>query len=317
MKPVVSVIVPAYNASNSINRCIDSLLNQTQKGMEVIVINDCSKDDTLQKLKEYGNKIVLLNNEHNLGPAATRNRGLDVAQGKYIGFVDSDDYVDLTMYEKMVSYMSDEVDLVCCGRYNITKDEKKEIINTTKETDVHKFSKSSNYNTDKLFKRSIIEKHHIRLPEGIAYAEDFAFGIRYKYYANKMHIIEEPLYYYIFDQKDSITNTFNDNLLKIITVLEDTVAFFKKENAFEKYEDELVKLCAGYYVRRVREFKRFNNKELKKKYVKQFLLFFKKNFKHYIHTVNTFNSKYNHFYRSSYPMMTVYIWASERKAKKN
>ncbi len=315
MKPIVSVIVPAYNASNTINKCIDSLLHQTLKELEIIVIHDCSKDDTLDKLKKYGKKIVLINNEKNLGPAASRNKGLDIAKGEYIGFVDSDDYVDETMYEKMTSHMSDDIDLVCCGRNNITKEKTTTIINTTKETNVHKFSASSNYNTDKLFKRDIIEKYHLRLPEDFVYAEDFAFGIRYKYYARKMYIIEEPLYNYIFDSEGSITNSYDHNLVKIITVLEQMLDFFREQKTFEKYENELVTICAGFYVRRTREFKNFKNKELKKEYVKKFLQFFKKNFKHYINAVNGFKTKYYRFYRCSYPLMLIYIFISELRAK--
>ena len=211
------------------------------------------------------------------------------------------------MYEKMSSYMSDEIDLVCCGRYNITKNKTEEIINRTKETDPHKFSSTSNYNTDKLFKREIIEKNHLRLPEDFVYAEDFAFGIRYKYYARKMHIIEEPLYNYIFDSEGSITNSYNENIIKIITVLEQMLDFFKEHNAFEKYEKELVTICAGFYVRRTREFKNFDNDELKKEFVKKFLAFFKKNFKHYKNAVNGFKTKYYRFYRCSYPLMLIYI----------
>ena len=316
MKPLVSVIVPAYNAEKSIKKCIDSLLNQTLKEIEVIVINDCSPDNTLDILKEYGKKIVLIDNKKNLGPAASRNKGLDIAKGKYIGFVDSDDYVDKTMYEKMASFMSDEVDLVCCGRYNITKDKKEKIINTSRETDAHKFSATSNYNTDKLFKKEIIDKHHLRLPEDFVYAEDFAFGIRYKYYANKMHIIEEPLYNYIFDQEGSITNTYNENIVKIVKVLEQMLEFFKKNKAFAKYEKELVTLSAGFYVRRTREFKKFRNKDLKKRFVKEFLDYFKQNFKHYKNSVNGFKTKYYRFYRCSYPLMLVYIGITEIMAKR-
>ena len=312
---LVSVIVPAYNAENSIKKCLDSLLNQTLKNIEIIVINDCSQDDTLKILKTYKDKIVLIDNKKNLGPSASRNKALDIAKGKYIGFVDSDDYVDKTMYEKMSSCMNDEVDLVCCGRYNITKGKKEEIINRSKETDPHKFSKTSNYNTDKLFKREIIEKNKLRQPEDFMYAEDFAFGIRYKYYARKMYIIEEPLYYYVFDSDNSITNSYNENIIKIITVLEQMLDFFKEKKAFAKYEEELVNICAGFYVRRTREFKNFRNIELKKRFVKKFLVFFKNNFKHYVHQVNGFKTKYYRFYRCSYPMMLVYILISEMRSK--
>ena len=144
MKPIVSVIVPAYNAEKTIEKCLDSLLNQTLKSIEIIVINDCSKDNTLKILKKYKSKIKLLDNKKNLGPAGSRNRGLDAATGDYIGFVDSDDWVALNMFELMSSKMDDEVDLVACSRINVTKNGEKKIINTNKDTDAKAFTKTSN-----------------------------------------------------------------------------------------------------------------------------------------------------------------------------
>lgn len=307
--PLVSVIVPTYNAEKTLNKCLDSLLNQTLKEIEIIVINDKSTDKTLEILNSYkdNKKIVIIDNKKNLGPAASRNKGLDIAKGKYIGFVDSDDYIDPKMYEEMSSKMTDDVDLVCCGRYNVTKNGIKEIINYSNETDAHAFSKTSNYNCDKLFKKSIIDKYNLRLPEQYSYAEDFAFGIRYKFYANKMCIIQKPFYYYLADNEGSITNSYKKNLLNIINVLEEMLDFFKKNNAFEKYEKELIELSAGFYVRRTREFKNFEDKPLQREFVKKFLDYFKKNFKHYKKQVNLFKTKYYRFYRCSYPLMLIYI----------
>jgi len=315
MKPIVSVIIPAYNASKTIDKCLDSVLSQTIGNVEVIVINDNSTDDTLEKINKYKNRIILINNKKNLGPAASRNKGLDKATGTYIGFVDSDDYISPRMYEEMVKYMSDDVDLVCCGRFNVTKSGMSPVINTSTETDVHKFSVTSNYNTDKLFKSSIIKKNKLRLPENYKYAEDFAFLIRYKYYANKMHIIPEPYYYYLTDSEGSITNSYDENLLKIIDVLQEMVDFFKDKGDFEKYEKELVTLCAGFYVRRTREFKYFDDVELQKEYVRRFLDFFKKNFKHYVHAVNGFKTKFYRPYRCSYLLMMIYIKIQQMNRK--
>ena len=307
MKPIVSVITPAYNAEKTIEKCLNSLFNQTLKDIEIIVVNDNSQDNTLKILNKYKDKIVLINNKKNLGPAGARNKALDVAKGTYIGFVDADDYVDETMYEKMVSFMSDEVDLVCCGRYNIVDGKLNPITHDDSITDPHNFSATSNYNCDKLFKKEIIDKYHLRMPEKYSYAEDFAFNIRYKFYAKKMHIISEPLYYYLADCEGSITNSYKSNLLNIIDVLEEMIEFFKEYDAFAKYEKEIVTLCAGFYVRRTREFYKFSDTKLQKKFVKDFLAFFKKNFKHYKNAINRFKTKYYRFYRSSYPLMLIYI----------
>ena len=92
--------------------------------------------------------------------------------------------------------------------------------------------------------------------------------------------------------------------------------FFKEEKAFEKYEKELIELSAGFYVRRIREFKNFQDKELQREFVKEFLSYFKNNFKNYKKQINTFKTKYYKFYRSSYFMMLIYIELQQLRRKK-
>ena len=98
----ISVIVPAYNAEKTIDKCLESLVNQTYKNIEIIVIDDGSKDSTLKKIKQfekkYPQKIIAITRE-NKGIGYTRNEGIKYSTGDYIGFVDSDDYVDTEMYE--------------------------------------------------------------------------------------------------------------------------------------------------------------------------------------------------------------------------
>ena len=108
MKYKVSIIVPVYNVEKYLRECLDSLVNQTLKEIEIICINDASPDNSLKILKEYKKKnpdlIQLIDLKKNLFQGGARNRGLDVAQGEYIAFVDSDDYVDVTMCEKLYNH---------------------------------------------------------------------------------------------------------------------------------------------------------------------------------------------------------------------
>ena len=110
----VSVIVPVYNTSLYLHKCLDSLVNQTLDDIEIILIDDCSSDNSYNILLEYKNKypnIMLVKNNSNLGTGASRNIGLSISTGEYIGFVDSDDYVSCNMYEDMynasINYSSD------------------------------------------------------------------------------------------------------------------------------------------------------------------------------------------------------------------
>ena len=107
----ISIIIPVYNASEYLNSTLDSVLNQTYKDFEVICINDKSTDNSLEILKEYEEKdtrIKIINNERNLGAALTRNVGIDNAQGEYIYFLDSDDYIEEKYLECMVQKIEQE-----------------------------------------------------------------------------------------------------------------------------------------------------------------------------------------------------------------
>ena len=102
--PKVSIIVPVYNEEEYVSTCLDSLINQTLDDIEIILIDDSSTDNSLNILLDYAKKypnIKVYHNEKNIGQGASRNRGLSLATGEYIGFVDSDDYIRNTMYEDM------------------------------------------------------------------------------------------------------------------------------------------------------------------------------------------------------------------------
>ena len=102
--PKVSIIVPVYNSGKYLKTCLDSLVNQTLKDIEIIAVDDCSTDNSILILMDYAKKyhnIKVYHNRENLGQGASRNRGLDIARGEYICFVDSDDYIRYTMYEDM------------------------------------------------------------------------------------------------------------------------------------------------------------------------------------------------------------------------
>ena len=99
----ISVIVPAYNSGEKIRECLDSIINQTHRDLEIILVDDCSSDDTFQIMQEYADRdsrIHIMRNKINCGAGFSRNRGLDIATGEYVTFVDSDDFLDLDTYEK-------------------------------------------------------------------------------------------------------------------------------------------------------------------------------------------------------------------------
>ena len=112
--PILSIIVPVYNAEKTIKKCLDSILSQTLKDIEIILVNDFSNDKTIEIIENYKDeRIVLINNEENKKTGLSRNIGLSKANGKYIGFVDNDDWVDEDYFEKMINEIEKNQDDIC------------------------------------------------------------------------------------------------------------------------------------------------------------------------------------------------------------
>jgi glycosyltransferase involved in cell wall biosynthesis len=181
----VSIIVPIYNVEKFLARCLDSLINQTLKGIEIICINDGSTDKSFQKLQEYAqkdNRIVVINQEHQ-GVSIARNKGLEIAQGEFIGFVDSDDWVDLDFYEKLYdSVVRNDCDIAIAGIIQVHSNKTKKHLEYKKEqctkdikekfiiTDIPK----SCYVWNKIYKTKNLKALNIKFPEG-KYFEDMIF----------------------------------------------------------------------------------------------------------------------------------------------
>ena len=120
VRPMISILVPVYNVSKYLRQCLDSLVNQTIKDIEIICVDDGSTDSSHEILEEYAaadSRIVIVT-KANGGLPSARNAGLDVAKGKYVGFVDGDDYVDTDMYRKMYNAaVANDADIVVCGAH--------------------------------------------------------------------------------------------------------------------------------------------------------------------------------------------------------
>lgn len=189
---LVSVVVPAYNAEKTIERAVKSLQQQTYKNIEIIIINDGSKDktdDICRRLAEKDSRIQYRLIE-NGGVSNARNEGISYCNGRYIAFLDSDDQMEPTMIEKMISFIDDTVDLVCCGYKVITAND--EVIFEQSPIQMKK-TKSEAYmavenlqlNTcmnslwNKLFRSSVIKENQIKMDTTISMGEDLLFILNY------------------------------------------------------------------------------------------------------------------------------------------
>ena len=238
--PLITVIVPVYGVEKYLNKCVDSILNQTYSNIEVILIDDESPDKCPEICDEYAandNRVKVIH-QKNAGQSAARNAGLDIAKGEYIAFVDSDDYVDPTFLEKMYRRISeDKSDLVAC-EYDVVDDSGNVIRNRTylehdkviSEETFWKLESTTHYMFcaalwNKLFKASTWNR--LRLKVG-KYAEDSFAMTRYIAGMNKISVIKEPLYYY-YQRDNSLVHSFSlKNLDAVEARLERCKYFYKK-----------------------------------------------------------------------------------------
>ncbi len=172
----ISVIVPIYNAEAYLNRCLDSIINQTYSDLEIILINDGSTDNSLDICLEYASKDkrIVVYNQTNKGISKTRNKGIELATGDYIGFVDSDDIISPRMYETLYNLMTDEKCLIAGCQYtkftsSCNFKEDKNYISYTKEEALKKNlnEEISNFLWDKLIKEELFNDFKLKEAESI------------------------------------------------------------------------------------------------------------------------------------------------------
>lgn len=242
----VSVIVPGYNCENTVRKCLDSLIFQTLDDIEIIFINDGSTDGTKKIAEEYAEKYknIKLVNVKNGGQSKARNIGLDMANGDYIAFLDSDDYIEPTMLEKMYSKaISSGYDMVLCD-VNIVYPDKNLIISsglnldTTDSKIIRKslvYSYSAGVVWNKIYKKELLK--NLRFKEGVWY-EDVHFNFKLFPTVKSVGVVTEPLINYV-QTEGSITYTYNEKLYDIINNFNDLIVYYKSNDLYDSYYDEL------------------------------------------------------------------------------
>ena len=242
----VSVIVPVYNVEKYIGRCLDSLVNQTLKDIEIIVVNDGSPDNSQKIIDKYVKKYNNIKSyvKKNGGLSDARNYGLKYAQGEYISFIDSDDYVDKTMLEKMYNKAKDNnFDMVVCdldmvlddGKFiqNVSSNIDRDIYNNEiKKYMVNLYPSAWN----KLYKRTLFD-NEVYFKKGIWF-EDVEFIYRLIPYVKSIGIVDDKLYHYV-QREGAITKTFDKRLYNYIDNWNGIIEFYKNNKFYTEYKDEL------------------------------------------------------------------------------
>ena len=239
----ISVIVPVYNVYDYLDKCLNSLVKATLKDIEILIVNDGSTDKSQDIIDKYKNKYknIKAYKKENSGLSDTRNYALKYASGEYITFVDSDDYVEPTMYEEMYEKAKiGNYDIVACDINYVYPDYEKVIITDPKKdtNDIRKLFISL-YPTvcTKIFKRELFTNSKLEFKSGVWY-EDVEFMHRLLPYVNSIGVIHKPFYNYIQREK-SITSTVSPKIYDYVNNFNGIIDYYKKNDFYDKYKKEL------------------------------------------------------------------------------
>lgn len=249
---MLSVIIPAYNVEKYIERCINSVLNQYLKNIEIIVIDDGSKDKTSDiclKISE-NNKNIIYKKVQNGGCSAARNLGVSMAKGKYIAFLDSDDWVDSDMYINMIEEAEkNQADIVICGFKKL--DENKNLLSTVKIPKRNNKNEYIDCTTEwfaspcnKIYKRDLLEKNNIRFLLNIYTGEDMFFNFISFFYSKNIISLDEPYYNYFMNQ-NSVSNNYK-NRTDIYIVIRELISFYKRNGVYKENINK-IRECFKYH----------------------------------------------------------------------
>ena len=280
----ISIIVPIYNAEKYLSKCINSLINQTKKEIEIILINDGSTDRSEEIINNYRDERIKYFKNENQGIGKTRNFGVEKATGKYLMFVDSDDYLKEDACEILFKKAEKEkLDLVICNYYKVDEEtDKKEIIEikefkNTKLKDNKELLLNVNLAPwNKLYKRDLIKKNKIKFVENLKY-EDAPFVVETMDKAKRIGQVTEALNYYVI-HKNSETTIRDRKVFDIIKIVNIIRKYFSNRKAFTEIINKLsVRILTNYTIQQRMQ----QDKKIAKEFINQAFQYMQENIPDY------------------------------------
>ena len=261
MKPLISIIIPCYNVEKYIDRCLESVVNQTIgiENLEVLCVNDASTDGTLNKLhsweRRYPNEIAVITYEVNQRQGGARNIGMKYANAEYFGFIDADDWIEPEMYEELYKVMAlGKYDMVACKYIRDKGDNRIEINRSARNDKEFHFDKkdglywSEIYDeadaefwggvTTRLFKRSIIMDNHIEYPIGMTYEDNYFINI-VNLYVSSIYLIDRIYYHYYVNCNSTVTTRNSAHQLDRLKIEVMLLEKYIELGAFESFYCEI------------------------------------------------------------------------------
>lgn len=250
---LITIVIPVFNTEKFLKKCIDSILCQTYKNTEIILINDASIDRSGKICEEYAKKyenIKYINNKENQGVSKTRNIGIQRANGKYICFIDSDDYISENYIENLHKNSEQNTLVICeilkfCNGYIKNKKNQNDIIRIYNKNEFLKLYKNGLINSPcaRLYEKNIIVYNNIRFDESLSLGEDLLFNFDYLSQISKIKLLSDTFYYYRQEDKNSLSNKYFKDMLNIQKKLYEEFMKFFKENETKEKTNELINFC--------------------------------------------------------------------------
>lgn len=258
MNPSVNIIVPVYNAEACLRRCVESVLNQEYADFELLLADDGSRDGSGRICDEYAaaDSRVRVFHKENSGVSDSRNLCLDQARGRYLQFLDADDWITANATKLLVQAMEEHLcDLVISDFYRVVGERvspKGDIdeaqVLSREEYASHMMENPANYYYgvlwNKLYRREIVERHHLRMDPAISWCEDFMFNLEYIRRAETFFALQVPVYYYVKTKGSLCTQgiSISKTIQMKLTVFEYYNQFYKTVLDEEEYEKQRLKI---------------------------------------------------------------------------
>lgn len=287
----VSVIVPVYNTEKYLKQCLDSLISQTLKEIQIVIINDGSTDSSANIIQQYHDKypekIVAVTKE-NGGQGTARNLGLQYCTGEYIGFMDSDDYARSDMYEKLYNVAKrDNADYAACAYTEFyTENEHTKIISEYKAAPPCKETKKLFFDAEvapwlHLYKREKVIDNGVRFPEGVIH-EDTAFYTNLIPYIKTLAQVEEPLVMHRKHKGSTVGTMTYEKAAQIFPVIDDINGWYESNGFNEEYGEEKDYFCVRILLcSSVERIARVKGKANRKKLIAETMEYIKRNYPEY------------------------------------
>jgi glycosyltransferase involved in cell wall biosynthesis len=246
MGELISIIVPVYNAKEYLEICLNSLINQSYRSVEIILVDDGSTDGSEIICTHYADRYSNVSCTHvkNGGVSCARNIGIELAHGKYIGFVDADDYVSEKMFEELYNIMvSDKrCDLAVCEIYHRVDTGKSVLTANEGIHELFNINSFGGFSCNKLFKKEIIDSLRLRFSKSIYVCEDTLFCYQYCQKIDKIIYTKNRLYFYRKNEESAFNKSFNSKQLTVVD------AFNQILSTAKYYSRDTINMIKSNYV---------------------------------------------------------------------